>query len=436
MDTNVTLWQFLLELLVGNQHSDIIQWTNTEGEFKLINAEEVAKLWGLRKNKLNMNYDKLSRALRYYYDKNIIKKVMGQKFVYKFVSFPEIVKTENKISFHAMMENMAKGQGCVMPHFASYDAARIKSSANFALNQGTTAVSTVKTEASALRNFRYASATPTSTMVMSTSGPPSVILIKSEPQSMPSPPLPKSSSSPSSSLHHHKMSSSSTTRPKPTPLSLPIHDPSPLPTSVLSSLAIPSPKVSMSTGLSTPLVLASPVIGPRTPFLHFWSSLSPITTMSPRLGGSASAFQFPTFATNHMTLSPMTATFSNVESLATPALTSPTRSIPCVLWPLPKSEHDFKFWSGSKCSTVLCLGPIFQVLFLFYFKSWTNYKVLKVIMIWRNFSLSFFFMWYKHDLFLYWNKSNELMFWEVLLYCICLHPGGDFVWNLIVAWLS
>lgn len=254
---------------------------------------------------------------------------------------------------------------------------------------------------------------------------------------MPSPPLPKSSSSQSSSLHHHKMSSSSTTRPKPTPLSLPIHDPSPLPTSVLSSLAIPSPKVSMSTGLSTPLVLASPVIGPRTPFLHFWSSLSPITTMSPRLGGSASAFQFPTFATNHMTLSPMTATFSNVESLATPALTSPTRSIPCVLWPLPKSEHDFKFWSGSKYSTVLCLGPIFQVLFLFYFKSWTNYKVLKVIMIWRNFSLSlFFFMWYKHDLFLYWNKSNELMFWEVLLYCICLHPGGDFVWNLIVAWLS
>jgi hypothetical protein len=27
----------------------------------------------------------LSRALRYYYDKNIIKKVIGQKFVYRFV---------------------------------------------------------------------------------------------------------------------------------------------------------------------------------------------------------------------------------------------------------------------------------------------------------------------------------------------------------------
>ena len=83
MDSNITLWQFLLELLLSDQYTPIIQWTSQEGEFKLVNAEEVAKLWGIRKNKPQMNYDKLSRALRYYYDKNIIKKVMGQKFVYK-----------------------------------------------------------------------------------------------------------------------------------------------------------------------------------------------------------------------------------------------------------------------------------------------------------------------------------------------------------------
>jgi len=78
----------------------------------LVNAEEVARLWGLRKNKHNMNYDKLSRALRYYYDKNIIKKVLGQKFVYRFVAFPEIVKMENKIPFHVKMESMgSSGQG-------------------------------------------------------------------------------------------------------------------------------------------------------------------------------------------------------------------------------------------------------------------------------------------------------------------------------------
>ncbi|XP_046406608.1 ETS domain-containing protein Elk-3-like [Ischnura elegans] len=108
METNITLWQFLLELLLSNQYTDIITWTNNDGEFKLVNAEEVARLWGLRKNKTNMNYDKLSRALRYYYDKNIIKKVLGQKFVYRFVSFPEIVKMENKIPFRVKMESLQK----------------------------------------------------------------------------------------------------------------------------------------------------------------------------------------------------------------------------------------------------------------------------------------------------------------------------------------
>ncbi|XP_031657135.1 ETS domain-containing protein Elk-3 isoform X1 [Oncorhynchus kisutch] len=94
MDSAITLWQFLLQLLLDQSHKHLICWTSNDGEFKLLKSEEVAKLWGLRKNKTNMNYDKLSRALRYYYDKNIIKKVIGQKFVYKFVSFPEILKMD------------------------------------------------------------------------------------------------------------------------------------------------------------------------------------------------------------------------------------------------------------------------------------------------------------------------------------------------------
>lgn len=32
-----------------------------------------------------MNYEKLSRALRYYYDGDMIHKVHGKRFVYKFV---------------------------------------------------------------------------------------------------------------------------------------------------------------------------------------------------------------------------------------------------------------------------------------------------------------------------------------------------------------
>lgn len=69
MDNSVTLWQFLLQLLLDSNNEQLISWTNDEGEFKLLQAEEVARLWGARKNKPNMNYDKLSRALRYYYDK-------------------------------------------------------------------------------------------------------------------------------------------------------------------------------------------------------------------------------------------------------------------------------------------------------------------------------------------------------------------------------
>uniref|UniRef100_A0A8D0AK48 ETS domain-containing protein n=1 Tax=Sander lucioperca TaxID=283035 RepID=A0A8D0AK48_SANLU len=69
MDPSITLWQFLLHLLDDQRQRHLISWTGEDGEFKLLDAEEVARLWGLRKNKHNMNYDKLSRALRYYYDK-------------------------------------------------------------------------------------------------------------------------------------------------------------------------------------------------------------------------------------------------------------------------------------------------------------------------------------------------------------------------------
>ncbi|KRZ74488.1 ETS domain-containing protein Elk-1, partial [Trichinella papuae] len=112
METGVTLWQFLLELLLSNEHAEIIRWTNTDGEFKLLNAQEVARLWGLRKNKPNMNYDKLSRALRYYYDKNIIRKVMGQKFVYKFVAFPENGRTDMMNYLLKMSSAVAAAAAC------------------------------------------------------------------------------------------------------------------------------------------------------------------------------------------------------------------------------------------------------------------------------------------------------------------------------------
>lgn len=81
----VQLWQFLLELLTDVNFREAISWLGTGGEFKLNNPEMVAQLWGERKNKPHMNYEKLSRALRYYYDGDMICKVSGKRFVYKFV---------------------------------------------------------------------------------------------------------------------------------------------------------------------------------------------------------------------------------------------------------------------------------------------------------------------------------------------------------------
>lgn len=81
----IQLWQFLLELLTDKEYKSAIQWVGTEGEFKLNQPEAVAQLWGARKNKPSMNYEKLSRALRYYYDGDMISKVHGKRFVYKFV---------------------------------------------------------------------------------------------------------------------------------------------------------------------------------------------------------------------------------------------------------------------------------------------------------------------------------------------------------------
>ncbi|EGI60619.1 DNA-binding protein D-ETS-6 [Acromyrmex echinatior] len=69
---------------IDSSNSSCIAWEGSNGEFKLTDPDEVARRWGERKSKPNMNYDKLSRALRYYYDKNIMTKVHGKRYAYKF----------------------------------------------------------------------------------------------------------------------------------------------------------------------------------------------------------------------------------------------------------------------------------------------------------------------------------------------------------------
>ncbi|XP_020620225.1 ETS translocation variant 1-like isoform X2 [Orbicella faveolata] len=92
-DGPIQLWQFLLELLINVECTNLIKWTQEEDyEFKILQPATVAKMWGKKKNKPTMNYEKLSRGLRYYYGKNVIEKVHGKRYVYQFMcNIPKIL---------------------------------------------------------------------------------------------------------------------------------------------------------------------------------------------------------------------------------------------------------------------------------------------------------------------------------------------------------
>ena len=51
-----------------------------------------------------MNYEKLSRGLRYYYDKNIIHKTAGKRYVYRFVCDLQSLLGYTPEELHAMVD--------------------------------------------------------------------------------------------------------------------------------------------------------------------------------------------------------------------------------------------------------------------------------------------------------------------------------------------
>ncbi|XP_070111739.1 ETS-related transcription factor Elf-3 isoform X7 [Equus przewalskii] len=80
------LWEFIRDILIHPELNEgLMKWENRrEGVFKFLRSEAVAQLWGQKKRNSSMTYEKLSRAMRYYYKREILERVDGRRLVYKF----------------------------------------------------------------------------------------------------------------------------------------------------------------------------------------------------------------------------------------------------------------------------------------------------------------------------------------------------------------
>lgn len=62
----------------------MVSWENQkDGLFRFHDPPAFAALWGRHRNRPSMTYDKVARALRYYYRRDILEQV-GGRLTYKF----------------------------------------------------------------------------------------------------------------------------------------------------------------------------------------------------------------------------------------------------------------------------------------------------------------------------------------------------------------
>ncbi|XP_077337744.1 transcription factor ETV7-like isoform X3 [Lithobates pipiens] len=84
------LWDYLYQLLDDNRYEPYIKWQDRESKvFRVVDPNKLAALWGNHKNRPNMTYEKMSRAMRQYYKINLLKKEFGQKLTFRFLRSPK-----------------------------------------------------------------------------------------------------------------------------------------------------------------------------------------------------------------------------------------------------------------------------------------------------------------------------------------------------------
>jgi hypothetical protein len=84
----IKLWQFLLHLLQDKRFERVIGWIDeSNGVFRIHQTRCLSRLWGIVKGRPAMNYDKLSRSMRQYYNRQIlVKPIKSTRLIYTFNS--------------------------------------------------------------------------------------------------------------------------------------------------------------------------------------------------------------------------------------------------------------------------------------------------------------------------------------------------------------
>ena len=78
--------QWIVSLLRDPSYNpSVITWVDElNGVFTIKDTVQYAKLWGKRKNNREMNYEKLSRGMRYYYRNGELEAIRDKRLTYKF----------------------------------------------------------------------------------------------------------------------------------------------------------------------------------------------------------------------------------------------------------------------------------------------------------------------------------------------------------------
>ncbi|XP_015343123.1 transcription factor ETV7 isoform X3 [Marmota marmota marmota] len=103
------LWDYVYQLLRDARYEPYVRWEDKDAKvFRVVDPNGLARLWGNQKNRVNMTYEKMSRALRHYYKLNIIRKEPGQKLLFRFLKTPE-EKVRHKSSHLEQLESQEQG---------------------------------------------------------------------------------------------------------------------------------------------------------------------------------------------------------------------------------------------------------------------------------------------------------------------------------------